>query len=461
MTTKEPKKPKSDIELSFGPSFQDQLLALMTRDMLFASNVIKNITEDKLYSEAHKWFFGKIKKKFEKTSSLISYVEIEDEAKLIEKSKRRLLLNFAKKIFSTKIEDEEFLKIKLTEHVRKISFVDMFMTAQTIWNEGKHADAYDYTKKEVESLHSINFTNESSISLSNFSEKRRMMVGSERFQHIPTGITPLDEILRGGLEKGEFGILLAEPKKGKSIGLLHMGCAAVYTYARVAHFVLEGTTEQAMARYLSRLSGIEYDRIVKEELTLEESIKINKLEKRYGPFLELIPFNQHWNYTVLDVEAKLKELRSIGKNPDLVVIDYADLLKANSSLKEKRHEQTEIYRDLKRLAVMHKYAIWTASQATRPKDEPENEYLLRAKDISEAFEKVRIADLVATLNQTPREKENGILRFHLDIYRSNDFDSTLKIITNFEKMIFYSKLLGHFGSSDHHAWMEKKRKGRR
>lgn len=453
------KKPiKVEVPFAFGPDFQSQMLSLMLKDTAFCNNVIKSLEEDKLYSEAHKWLFKEIKAKFVATQKNLTFLECEDLILKIEKSKRRIILDFVKTAFSQKVEDEDFIKKKLTEHAQKMHFIDTFMSAQTIWNEGKPFEALEHTKKGFEDLYSINFTNEASIPIQNFMNMRKLMMRSSRMSHVSTGISPLDEILRGGLEQGELGIILAEPKKGKSIGLLHMGCSAVFTFARVAHFVLEGTTDQALNRYLTRLSGIPYDRIVKDELTNEEARKIEKILERYKDHLDLIPFNQHWGYTVLDVEAKLKELKAAGRDPDLIVLDYADLLKANTTQKEKRHEQTEVYRDLKRLAVMYKKPIWTASQATRPKDEPENEYLLRAKDISESYEKVRIADLVVTLNQTPREKENGLLRLHLDIYRSNDFDVTLKLITNYEKMIFYSKLLGHFTQLDHHDWMNKKKR---
>jgi hypothetical protein len=95
----------------------------------------------------------------------------------------------------------------------------------------------------------------------------------------------------------------------------------------------------------------------------------------------------------------------------------------------------------------HNYALSAGiivknSQARRPEDGPEKEYLLRSKDISEAFEKIRIADFIATLNQTPREKEFGIVRFHADIYRSNDTDKTIRLVTDFAKSMLYSPKYG-------------------
>jgi replicative DNA helicase len=451
---------KSKTDFSFGVHFQNDCLALMLQDLGFALKVMKFVPEERLYSDAHKYLFKLIKDRAEK-GHLLSYVKVEDELKRVDPSKRRVLKHFCKQIFDRRPADPEFIKVELTEYAKKNAFIEVFMDAQTLWNSKKHADAYKFVMEGINGLYGITFKDDAIIPLESFEDIRQQYITSSvmKVKRIPTGISPLDEVLRGGLEKGELGILLAEPKKGKSIGLLHMGVAAIQMrFGRTAHFVLEGTTEQTVIRYLSRLSNIPYYRLEKDEISTEEAKYIDRLMKRYISRLDLIPFNQRWNYTVVDIESKLKELEHAGRKPDLVVIDYADLLKSATQQKEIRHEQTAVYRDLKTLAVMKQYAIWTASQAQRPSKDADETYLLRAKDISESYEKVRIADLVATLNQTPEERKNGILRFHLDIYRSNDTDNTIRLLTDFERMIFYSSKYGFASSSDlSHEWMKKRR----
>jgi replicative DNA helicase len=161
--------------------------------------------------------------------------------------------------------------------------------------------------------------------------------------------------------------------------------------------------------------------------------------------------NQNWSYTALDVESKIKELKRAGREPDLVIIDYGDLLKHHEPTDNARMEQTEVFRALKRIAMMQSVAVWTASQARRPADN-DKEYILRARDIAECFEKVRIADLVCTLNQTQRERRHGIMRFCVDIYRSADTDKIIRLVQDYERMIFYSKRLGHISREEAPSW---------
>lgn len=434
------------------------MLALMLEDVSFASKASDLIPADKLYSEAHRYLFERIKANAEKGEGT-TLIHIEDHLKTVERHKRRMLRAFCQKIFEAKPTSPDFIKEKLTHYAQKNMFVDVFMTAQTMYNSREYDKAFEITLQGMTELYGISFRDDAVISIKDFEDRRMKHLGDTmiKARKIPTNIGPLDDMLRGGLEKGELGILLAEPKKGKSIGLVHFGAAAVLMRsARVAHFVLEGLTEHTIFRYQSRLSGIQYHRIEKDEVSAEEQKKLDGLSK-YENHLDVIPFNTRWDFTVLDIEAKLKELIAAGKKPDLLVIDYADLLKSHERGLEKRHEQTEVYRDLKRLAMIHKVAIWTASQARRPDEKPEVEYLLRSKDISESFEKVRIADLVATLNQTPKEKEDGILRLHVDIYRSGEPDYTIPMLTDFERMIFYSKKYEHIFREDIPDWRIAKR----
>lgn len=454
----------SRIKFQFTSEFQNQMLALMLEDPGFALKVTKYIPSDKLYSDSHIYLYEQIKKKLAKNNASLSWIEYDDELKHLEKAKRAVLKNYGKIVFSIKPENPEYIKEKVTEFAKRDAFVDIFATSQVFWNSEKFEQAFEYMMAGINDLYAIDFKDDAIVPVEKFEDERQIFIAKNvtQVKQIPTGITALDQVLRGGLSKGELAILLAEPKKGKSIGLLHMGVAATMTkFGRVAHFVLEGTTEQTILRYISRFTGIEYGRLEKDEITPEEQKKIDRIKESYIKQLDLIPFNKHWSYTVPDIEAKLRELTVGGRKPDLVVVDYADLLKSTQKYDSHRHEQTEVYRDLKRLAIMYNVAIWTASQAQRPKDDVQKREI-RAKDIAESYEKVRIADMVCSLNQTPIEKTFGILRLYIDIYRSSEGDIKIPLLTNFEKMIFHSKRYGTLTSRDEsHEWMQEKKSGKK
>jgi replicative DNA helicase len=449
------------IDFSFGQAFQSEMLALMLKDVGFALKVFRYIPAERLFSDNEKYLFERIKAKLDVSGTTPSYIEIEDHLKTVERHKRKVFQKFVEQTFDRKIPDPDFIKEKLTDYAKRNVFIDVFQTAQTFWNSKETDKAYQYTLEGINDLYGVNFKDDASIPIEKFEEHRQILMQKALLssRKIPTMISPLDDTLRGGLEKGELGVILALPKKGKSIGLTHMGCAALMMRSgRVAHFVLEGTTDQAMLRYQSRLTQIPYSSLEKDEVSPEESKILDSIDKKYAGKLDLIPFNAHWKYTVLDVESKIKELKRVGRMPDLVIIDYADLLSAVEKYDQHRHEQTEVYRGLKRLAMMYNVAIWTASQAQRPSQKDEEPYLLRARDIAESYEKVRIADFVMTLNATSKEKDDGIMRLHIDIYRSNEADKTITMFQDYSSMIFYDKLGAHLTKEDVPDWMMDRKK---
>jgi replicative DNA helicase len=448
------------IPFAFGASFQDAMLSLMIKDLAFTDKCIQFLEGEYLHSDAHKWFFAVVKEKFDDTGTVPSYVEFEDLLKKEEKHKRRLFKSFAKKIFENPAPSPDFIREKLADFAKRTSFAELFMHGQTLYNSGETDEAYTFVLEAINNLHMISFKDDQMLGIEDFEKHRQLFMAERELFHdkIPTGITPLDQILMGGMSRleGEFGVILGGPKSGKSIALVHMGFMGLTTLSgNVAHVVLEGSTELTMWRYQSRLSGIPEQRIKTGDLSLEEEKRLEMISARYIGRLELIPFNQHWDYTTSDLEAKIVQLERKGKKPDLLVIDYADLLKARSDYKDQRHEQRDVFRDIKRIAYNKKIATWTGSQAQRPKDDPEKETLLRSRSIAESFEKVRIADFICTLNQTTREEECGIMRLHADIYRANECGQTLYLFTDFARMVLYSKLYGCLQYHELPEWYTK------
>jgi hypothetical protein len=100
----------------------------------------------------------------------------------------------------------------------------------------------------------------------------------------------------------------------------------------------------------------------------------------------------------------------MGKKPDLVIVDYADLLRGTVSRKEMRHELESIYEDLRGVAGEYEMPLFTASQANRSALEQD---VIEADKISESYSKVMIADFVLSLSRKVTDKIAGTGRFHI------------------------------------------------
>ena len=117
--------------------------------------------------------------------------------------------------------------------------------------------------------------------------------------------------------------------------------------------------------------------------------------------------------------------RTDGFVPDVIVIDYADLLVAEKS-KEFRHAQNEIWKNLRALSQKRKCLVVTATQADAKSYEKN---LLSMSNYSEDKRKFAHVTAMFGLNQDrySREKKLGIMRINQLVLRSGEFDSTTTV----------------------------------
>jgi len=101
----------------------------------------------------------------------------------------------------------------------------------------------------------------------------------------------------------------------------------------------------------------------------------------------------------------LEKIRKRGGDIDMIIVDYADLLKPTSNYREKRTELESIYEELRTLAYEFSCPVWTASQTNRSGLDAE---VITMNAISEAFSKCFVADFIFSVSRTIMDKaKNG------------------------------------------------------
>jgi replicative DNA helicase len=108
--------------------------------------------------------------------------------------------------------------------------------------------------------------------------------------------------------------------------------------------------------------------------------------------------------TTNTIKAHLSRLVKRGINPGMIIVDYADLLKPVTVRKEKRNELESIYEELRGISTEFQCPVWTASQTNRS---GLNAEVVTMEQISEAFNKCFVSDLIITLSRTAEDKQNN------------------------------------------------------
>ena len=216
-----------------------------------------------------------------------------------------------------------------------------------------------------------------------------------RFRNpVTTGWPLIDNICQGGLGQKELGVVIAPTGAGKSMALVHLGTQALKDGKTVVHYTLELQDTVVGSRYDSCLTRIELGDL----MTFKEKIyeEVQDIEGRL--IIKEYPTKSASTHTL---KTHLERLRMKDVPIDMIIVDYADLLRPVTAQREKRNELESIYEELRGLAQEYKCPVWTASQTNRS---GLNAEVITMESISEAFNKCFVSDFIFSISRTTDDK---------------------------------------------------------
>lgn len=252
-----------------------------------------------------------------------------------------------------------------------------------------------------------------------------------QLQTMPTGITDLDKVIGGGIKPKQIGIWMAPTNRGKTIALMQCGKKAVTSGRKVIHYTLEMSADAIGERYDSSFSRIAMDELADEEALL--ATRLEKYGRMFGNTL-LIKEYATKQVGVSIIRSHLMQCMGMGFEPDLILVDYLDLLTPPRHYHEKRDELTATAEELRGLAIEMERPVWSATQAQRAAISLETH---TEEHVSEDIGKMNIADLVITINQTKEEVDTGVMRLFVAKNRNGAKYRTVEINTNLGIMCFF------------------------
>ena len=243
---------------------------------------------------------------------------------------------------------------------------------------------------------------------------------------VPTGWDVIDDLTQGGLGGGELGVIVAPAGVGKTWVLAAIGANSMKKGRHIVHYSLELNEAYVGLRYDSIFTGI-----ANQNLKYHKDDVQSQMDKLKGDLV--IKYYPTKTASVNTISAHLKRITTLGTEVDMVVVDYADILKDTGGSKEVRHALGNIYEDLRGLAGEFQIPIWTASQANRS---ALDEDVIEATKVSESYQKIMTADFVMSLSRKVEDKIGNTGRFHVIKNRFGPDGITFpaKVDTNTGKM---------------------------
>lgn len=445
--TEEKKEEQETFTKDFSLEFQRKILRLLIGNPNFLLSAKDVLRYEYFSTDIMQWCFKKIVEYHEKYQKVITETVFANLiTEFAKTSTESDILTYVKEInliFQLQIQEEEYIIQKVEEWIKRNLFARYCKTSVFFFNKGDVDRSFEEMTKGLQKIQQISFNPpQRSIFFQETTErifKRNTQIetGDNKFS---TGMLELDTLTNGGLGRGELGVVVGGSGSGKSICLTHIGGHNIKWAKKVLHFQLEGTPRQCEDRYEAKLLDHEYKKVVRNDVPQDKYKIYNYFDSNS---LVIRFLCEHYDYSVLEIEKEITELKAMNFVPDLIIIDYADLLKPRTkSLAENGYlAQMEVFGDLKTLAMRYNCVIWTASQVTRaPKGtlpEKDTTFLWTRHNLADCFDKVRKCDLLITLNLTDEEQKARRMRIYVDKYRDDERGQIFNINTNYANMQFY------------------------
>ena len=379
----------------FGKSFQEKLVKTILFDRNFANQMEEVLDTSYLelkYLQVFVDLMFQHKQSYPHPTyeAMVSVVrtQTEDYSDSIIKQ----VIEFLARIKSNAIgdEDEEYVKEKSLDFCKKQKLKEAILKSVDLLQ----SQSFDQIQKVINEAMMLGADNDHGHDyhkdvLDRFELKMR--------NPCSTAWDEIDLITKGGLGKRELGVVVAPTGAGKSMALAHLGAMAVVKGKTVVHYTLELADTVVGQRYDSCITGIE----LKHLMSMKDSI-LEVIEHIPGQLI--IKEYPTKSASTRTISTHLEKLKQKGINPDMIIVDYADLLKPTASgfkTQELRHSLGNTYEELRGIGQVWDIPVWTASQTNRS---GLNAEVITMEAISEAFSKCFVADFICSISRTVEDK---------------------------------------------------------
>jgi len=375
----------------FGKSFQENLCQLILQDRIFSEQIHEVLNYNFLELKYLRVFVEKVynyKKKYGMHPSTdvmttILRSELSSENELIQKQVR----DFYARMCSTEVQDAEYIKDTALDFCKKQTLKEAILKSVNLLQNS----SFDEIQKLINDAMKLGVNNDYGYDyIKDFEERFKFKVRSP----ITTGWKIVDDLCKGGLGVGELGVVISPTGAGKSMVLVHLGASAVKSGKTVVHYTLELSDKVIATRYDSCITGIHLKELHTYKDLIHETVKNIKGQL-------IIKEYPTKSITTNMIKTHLEKLKQRDIIPDMIIVDYADLLRPTVVRKEKRTELESIYEELRCIAHENTCPCWTASQTNRS---GLNAEVITMESISEAFNKCFVADFIFSISRTIKHK---------------------------------------------------------
>ena len=410
----------------YGTSFQVKVISSLLTHKEFLQSINDVLSPEYFSNQAHAWIIKNILDYYEKYHTTPTMEVLKVEMKKVENEVLQLSIKEQlREAYQASTADLEYIEQEFSSFCKNQQLKKALLNSVDLLNSGDFESIRGLIDNALKAGNDKNIGHE-------YLKDTEARYREDARKIVPTPWDKFNELMQGGLGNGDFGLIFGNPGGGKSWTLVALGGYAVKMGYSVLHYTLELGEDYVGRRYDAYFTGKPVDTLFKNRERIDEIVKQlpgQLIIKEFSPGMA----------TVNTLRSHIQKCQDLDFAPDLIIIDYVDLLSSKKRVSDRKGEIDDIYLSTKGLAKELQLPIWSVSQVNRA---GAKDNVIEGDKAAGSYDKMMVTDIAISLSRKKEDKVNGTGRFHIMKNRYGMDGMTFSVVANTST--------GHFEVTDHH-----------
>ena len=383
-----------------GNTFQIQLLNQIVVDKDFSSSIMDVIESSYFDNKYFKIILQMIKEYYIKYKSTPNFETLDQivKSEITQEIVAKVVLDTLKQIKDAPFEGTVFVQEKALKFCKQQELQKAMDKAQKIITEGDF-ESYDKVEGLVRNALQVGEIDKGQTDI--FANLDTVL--EEDYRHpIPMGIAGIDRLLKGGLAKGEIGVILAPTGVGKTTILTKIANTAFNLGYNVLQVFFEDNPKIIQRKHFTLWTGIEPDNLVKNRD--EVMSKVTEIQETMKNKLILKKLASD-TMTMNQIKGQVRKMIADGNKLDLIMLDYIDCILPESTSKDEWKAEGSVMRGFEAMCYELDLVGWTATQGNRSSISAE---VVTTDQMGGSIKKAQVGHVIISIAKTLQQKEMNL-----------------------------------------------------
>ena len=380
-----------------GSTFQIQLLNQIIVDKDFSRSIIDVIENNYFENKYFKIIIQMVKEYYSKYEHTPTFDTLEQitKSELQQELASKIVLDTLTKIKDAPTEGQEFVQEKALKFCKQQELQKAITKAQKVIDGGEFEN-YDTLEALVREALQVGEREDGTEDVFNNLDD----VLNEDYRHpIPMGIPGIDRLLKGGLARGEIGVILAPTGVGKSTLLTKISNHAFNLGYNVLQIFFEDNPKIIQRKHITLWTKVHPDELTVKKEEVMAKVKEIKDSMENKLILKKLPSD---TVTMLQIKGQIRKMIADGIKIDMVLLDYIDCVVPNKNLGDEWKSEGSVMRAFESMCHELDLVGWTATQGNRSSISSE---VVTTDQMGGSIKKAQVGHVIISVAKSLQQKE--------------------------------------------------------